>query len=689
MKKKKNNNKWLIVLLIIFLLVVLFLLIRYSGDRRTVNTKLDLSEKKWIENNKKNVINVSIANSIPIFSENGSGIFFDFVNKLKDDTGLSFNLISYNSDEEVNENDIYFEVIKGDKANKLKDDEMIFYKDYYVLIGKNIDKIHEPYKINDKKIGVLNDDLSDVSFYISSDYNVNYTPYKTVNELKDALKDDSVDYIALPKTMYTSFVISNNYHIVYNITEMQEVYVLRTLKETDKKLLSIVRKSYNKYIINNLENKYNAYLYNVLTENNGVTEKESSDFLSKKYVFGYLENPPYSSTVNNRMIGFDESVISSFESLSKFSYETKKFKSVKDLTKALNNGSVDFASGYYNYSGLSGKYYKTVSLYDGKYVILKNKNNSDAIANSVKSLKGKNVISTNSILSKSIQKQASASVKTYDSVKSLLNSIDDESIIALDSNIYDLYKNTKLSDYNVLYSSKDGVSYGYTIKDNSANKTFIKLFESYLEYINYKQIDNLAWTSYSKSSKEINHTFLYIAGTIIIIILIWTFAKKKIKVKKTSKREETIRYVDPLTSLKNRNYLNKNFKAWSNNSIYPQAIIVINLNNLRHVNDVYGHEEGDKLIKLAANTLIRNQLDQSDIIRTDGNEYLIYLVGYEKSKVVTYMRKLYKELGELPYGYGATLGYSMIEDDIKTIDDAINEAVLEIRASKEMNNRGK
>ena len=38
---------------------------------------------------------------------------------------------------------------------------------------------------------------------------------------------------------------------------------------------------------------------------------------------------------------------------------------------------------------------------------------------------------------------------------------------------------------------------------------------------------------------------------------------------------------------------------------------------------------------------------------------------------------------------GATLGYSMIEDDIKTIDDAINEAVLEIRASKEMNSKSK
>ena len=63
------------------------------------------------------------------------------------------------------------------------------------------------------------------------------------------------------------------------------------------------------------------------------------------------------------------------------------------------------------------------------------------------------------------------------------------------------------------------------------------------------------------------------------------------------------------------------------------------------------------------------------------------MVGYEKNKVVAFMRKLYKELNELPYGFGATLGYSMLEDDIKTIDDAINEAVLEIRASKEMKNK--
>ena len=261
-----------------------------------------------------------------------------------------------------------------------------------------------------------------------------------------------------------------------------------------------------------------------------------------------------------------------------------------------------------------------------------------------------------------------------------------EDIIVLDKNIYEMYKDSNLSDYRVIYNDKENLQYGYILRKANENNTFVDLITTYMEISNYKQIHNIAWKDYSADSKEVSHIYIYLFVILLVLLILWAIFRRKIKIKRKNKREETIRYIDPLTSLKNRNYLNKNFASWENNSIYPQAIIVINLNNLRHVNDVYGHEEGDKLIKLAANVLIRNQLDQSDIIRTDGNEYLIYMVGYEKNKVVTYMRKLYKELGELPYGYGATLGYSMIEDDIKSIDDAINEAVLEIRANKEMNN---
>ena len=55
-------------------------------------------------------------------------------------------------------------------------------------------------------------------------------------------------------------------------------------------------------------------------------------------------------------------------------------------------------------------------------------------------------------------------------------------------------------------------------------------------------------------------------------------------------------------------------------------------------------------------------------MRTDGNEYLIYLVGYQEKQVVSYIRKLYKEFKNLPYEHGAAIGYSMITNDMKTIE---------------------
>lgn len=684
MRKKKNNKKTGI-LLIVLLVIILIALINFSS-RNNKDTKLDLAEKKWIENNKEDVINVSIANNIPVFSDDGEGVFFDFVDKLKEKTNLSFNLISYDASGDTEENDLYFEVLKGKNASKVSKDDMKFYTDYYVLIGRESEKISSPENIKNKKIGTLTDDLSTVSYYISSENGVTYTPYENVEKLEAALKESKEDYIALPKTKYLSFILSNSYHIVYNITEMKETYVLKTLND-NKELTSITKKSFADYKKNNLEKDYNNALVNLLVKYSNISEKSKADFLSKKYAFGYLENEPYTGFINNKLIGLDSTFINSFSKVSNASFVYKKYHSVKDLTRALNNGDVDIAPNYYNYSGLSGSYTRSISPYDEEYVVLIHKNKTDTVINSVKSLNEKKVMTINSTLVKYLKKEAEADIISYDKISTLISKINKDSIVVLDKNIYEMYKDNKLSDYRVIYNDKQNLNYGYVIRKDDENATFEKLFTKYIEYINYKQVYNVAWKEYSVNSKEINYVYLYISGALIVLIIIWSLFKNKIKIKKKSKREETIRYVDPLTSLKNRNYLNKNFKLWENNAIYPQSIIVINLNNLRHVNDVYGHEEGDKLIKLAANILIRNQLDQSDIIRTDGNEYLIYMVGYEKNKVVAYMRKLYKELGELPYGYGATLGYSMIEDDIKSIDDAINEAVLEIRANKEMNNK--
>ena len=80
--------------------------------------------------------------------------------------------------------------------------------------------------------------------------------------------------------------------------------------------------------------------------------------------------------------------------------------------------------------------------------------------------------------------------------------------------------------------------------------------------------------------------------------------------------------------------------------------------------------------------MIKTQLDNTDIIRTNGNEFIIYMVGYNQKQITSYIHKLNKDFKNLPYDYGACITYSMIDSDLKSVEDAINECVDDIKKQK-------
>ena len=352
----------------------------------------------------------------------------------------------------------------------------------------------------------------------------------------------------------------------------------------------------------------------------------------------------------------------------------------------MNEGKVDIVFDYYDFSDLTEEYDTTSIMFDTKVVALSSINDITTIVPSLKSLQNSDVIMLEDKLSNYFKNTVGANPKTYKKVGSLFNAIDDDSLVILDYNVYNYYRNSKLDDYKVIYETRiEGVDYDYLILNNSENRAFNGLFKFYISSINQDIYMSRAMLKLSKDSKKLDLTLVYILiglGVLLVIGFIYLKYKSgKYRITKTDR----LKYVDSLTSLKNRHYLNKNYEKWQQNKIYPQAVIIVDVNKIGHINDVYGHQEGDNTIKKAANVLINNQLEQSDIVRTNGDEFLIYMVGYAENKVIAYIRKLHKEFKNLPYGYGATLGYSMIEDDVKTIDDAINEAVLEVKTNKEMN----
>mgnify|MGYP002508977631 CR=1 FL=1 len=62
------------------------------------------------------------------------------------------------------------------------------------------------------------------------------------------------------------------------------------------------------------------------------------------------------------------------------------------------------------------------------------------------------------------------------------------------------------------------------------------------------------------------------------------------------------------------------------------------MNKIQEINDIDGYNEGDKQIKMAANVLIKTQLDNSEVMRTDGNEFVIFsnLFSNSNSLTITY-----------------------------------------------------
>ena len=671
------NKKIGIIATIVILVLGSIGIVRFF-TKEDQKTTLTVSEKRWIENNKNNIIDFAALNNIPIVSDNGNGLFFDFLDSLESDTELEFNKLSYES-----KNDTQAKYLL-EKKTDVKNSDLTLYQDNYVLITKENNYYADITEIKDLNVGTLNNDLKTIENYLTGSVNLTYRGYNSNDELLTALNNNEVNAIVLPKLDYLENILtSDDMYIAYNITEYKINYVI-TLGDNER-LNKILTKYFNKWKQEQLETSFNKYLASTYFTYKEISEKNQTEFRSRRYIYGFVANPPYDITVNGSLKGFNRTLVNNFASAAGIEIDYKQYSSTQNMLNDFENGKIDLILENFS-NNLKGTY-KTVPVYDSKIAIITDKN-TDLIVNNVTSLNGKTVLAIkNSKISKYL-KSNDIDTKEYDNIKDLINNIKSTDIAAIDEYTYDYYVRTDLKNYKNLHTLDIEDNYGFVSKDNNDNKNLNEFFNFYLSFINTKENINNSYKELLLSNNNSKNLQLILSCIVIVLLAIAAiitkivFGKKKRINYKFSKTDK-LRYVDTLTSLKNRNYLNDNMATWDNSEAYPQSIIIIDLNNIAYINDNFGHAEGDKVIVEAASILINHQLKDSEIVRTNGNEFLIFIIGHDEKSVVTYIRKLNKEFKELSHGFGAAIGYSMINDEIKTIDDAINEATLDMRNNKE------
>jgi len=118
-------------------------------------------------------------------------------------------------------------------------------------------------------------------------------------------------------------------------------------------------------------------------------------------------------------------------------------------------------------------------------------------------------------------------------------------------------------------------------------------------------------------------------------------------------REQAIR--DPLTELFNRRYLEETLDrelARAAREAYPVCIVMMDLDHFKKINDTYGHEAGDHMLRALAHTLTEQSRRGDFACRYGGEEFVIVMPNISLDTAYQRAENLRMSLNSLYVPYG-------------------------------------
>ena len=158
---------------------------------------------------------------------------------------------------------------------------------------------------------------------------------------------------------------------------------------------------------------------------------------------------------------------------------------------------------------------------------------------------------------------------------------------------------------------------------------------------------------------------------------------------------------DELTGVNNRAGYNKfapRILEEAQKKQLPIAVIFADMDGLKKVNDLYGHEEGDAYIKAMANILEHNRRHGELLARYGGDEFVIVLNGYSEDGIREYIDKIRNAIGQYnarytrAYKLDASIGYFLEMDaekaSLELLVELADKNMYQIKREKKAAQRG-
>ncbi len=160
---------------------------------------------------------------------------------------------------------------------------------------------------------------------------------------------------------------------------------------------------------------------------------------------------------------------------------------------------------------------------------------------------------------------------------------------------------------------------------------------------------------------------------------------------------ERLAFFDPLTGLPNRRLLLDRLQhamATSVRSAQSSALMFLDLDNFKNINDFHGHQAGDELLRLAAERLTGAVRSSDTVARLGGDEFVVMLEGLAgppeavAAQAEHVAEQLLRAVGA-PYRIGpltlrssTSIGVVLFSDDACPVEELMKRADLSMYAAK-------
>jgi len=239
--------------------------------------------------------------------------------------------------------------------------------------------------------------------------------------------------------------------------------------------------------------------------------------------------------------------------------------------------------------------------------------------------------------------------------------------------------------FNFEHKIKDGTIknvevYSYPINYNSENLLFSIIFD----VTESKLIEEQVQVQENRSKVVVRNTIVTLVLsllTVLILLVLITTANRKLKY---------LTKYDHLSGILNRSSIYEVYKRFVHKDKLPLTLFMADVNNLKFVNDTFGHLAGDEMIIEVANLLDSVARKRGKAARVSGDEFVLLMPNCDSKEakmIETSLRDTKINVKELTFSI--SVGHLVVLNSEVSFDHAFSIAESEMYTHKSMHKRSR